>query len=146
MEVKGRIEFDIDPNELVIPVKVEPLSFEEITREVKQEPFRLIAATAREGEHSAGMREIIDIKHGGLEKYGFKCYYLGTSAPVKKLVDAAIEAGIRDKVILVGGGTQITDGMARECGLDASFGRGTKGIDVASFLIRRRKQLVIGNW
>lgn len=169
VEVKGRIDFDIDPQELVIPERVEPLSFEAITSAVKQEPFCVVAATVGEDEHSAGMREIIDIKHGGLEKYGFKCHYLGTSVPVKKVIDAAIEVnaqailistiithadihrvnmsrlnnlcretGIRDKVILVAGGTQITDQMAGECCLDAGFGRGTKGIDVASFLIRCR--------
>lgn len=169
VEVKGRIEFDIDPKDLVIPERVEPLSFEEITSALKEEPFKVVAATVGEDEHSAGMREIIDIKHGGLEKYGFKCYYLGTSVPVKKVIDAAIEvdarailistiithadihrvnmarlnnlcleSGIRDKVILVAGGTQITNNMARECGLDAGFGRGTKGIEVASFLVRQR--------
>lgn len=171
IEVKGRIDFDIDPKDLVIPEKVELLSFEEITAAVKKEPFVVVAATVGEDEHSAGMREIIDIKHGGLEKYGFKCHYLGTSVPVQKVVNAAIEvnaqailistiithadihrinmtrldnlckeAGIRDKVILVAGGTQITDNMARECGMDAGFGRGTKGADVASFLVRYRNE------
>jgi D-ornithine 4,5-aminomutase subunit beta len=31
--------------------------------------------------------------------------------------------------------------MARECGLDAGFGRGTTGQDVASFLVRRMREL-----
>ena len=37
------------------------------------------------------MREIINIKHGGIEKWGIECIYLGTSVPVEKMVDAAIE-------------------------------------------------------
>jgi len=171
LEVKGRVDFDIDPGELVIPEKVQLLDEDEIYRAVKEKPFTLVAATVGEDEHSAGMREIIDIKHGGLEKYGFKCYYLGTSVPVQKVLNAAIEvnaqailistiithadihrmnmkrldnlcreAGVRDRVILVAGGTQITDNMARECGMDAGFGRGTKGIEVASFLVRCRRE------
>jgi D-ornithine 4,5-aminomutase subunit beta len=38
-----------------------------------------------------GLREIIDIKHGGIEKYGIEVHYLGTSVPPEKLVGAAIE-------------------------------------------------------
>jgi D-ornithine 4,5-aminomutase subunit beta len=118
------------------------------------------------------MREIIDIKHGGLEKFGFECHYLGTSVPVGKVVDAAIELdadavlistiithadihrinmqklnnlciekGIRDKVILIGGGTQVTNEIAVESGLDAGFGRGTKGIHVASLLVKKLKEV-----
>jgi len=30
--------------------------------------------------------------------------------------------------------------MAKEWGMDAGFGRGTKGIDVASFLIKYREE------
>ncbi|BBJ76790.1 hypothetical protein TPCU389_13150 [Cutibacterium acnes] len=93
--------------------------------------------------------------------------YLGTSVPVEKMVDAAIESGadailistiishndihrtmmrkladlatekgIRDKVVLVAGGTQVNREMAAETGLDATFGRGTKGIDVLDAIVR----------
>lgn len=51
----------------------------------------IVAGTVGEDEHSVGLREIIDIKHGGIEKYGMEVHYLGTSVPVEKLVDAAIE-------------------------------------------------------
>ena len=47
------------------------------------------AATVGQDEHSVGMLEIIDIKHGGLEKWGFHAEYLGTSVPVEKVLDAA---------------------------------------------------------
>jgi D-ornithine 4,5-aminomutase subunit beta len=30
----------------------------------------------------------------------------------------------------------VTDDLARECGMDAGFGRGTTGRDVASFIVR----------
>ena len=46
-----------------------------------------------EDEHSVGLREILDIKHGGIEKYGVRYRYLGTSVPLAKMVDAAIETG-----------------------------------------------------
>ena len=127
----------------------------------------VVAGTVGEDEHSVGLREILDIKHGGIEKYGVKYRYLGTSVPVEKMVDAAIESGadailistiishndihrtmmrkladlatekgIRDKVVLVAGGTQVNREMAAETGLDATFGRGTKGIDVLDAIVR----------
>jgi D-ornithine 4,5-aminomutase subunit beta len=96
-----------------------------------------------------------------------KYHYLGTSVPVGKLVDAAVETGahailmstiishndvhrtmmrrladlctergIRDRVILVAGGTQVSPDMAAEVGLDATFGRGTTGIDVVDALVK----------
>ena len=130
----------------------------------------LVAATVGEDEHSVGLREILDIKHGGIEKYGVKYHYLGTSVPISKLVDAAIETGanailistiishndihreqmrrldeickekgIRDKMILIAGGTQVTRDMAAETGLDATFGRGTKGIQVVDAIVKTLK-------
>ncbi|MDI3535486.1 MAG: D-ornithine 4,5-aminomutase subunit beta, partial [Thermosediminibacterales bacterium] len=167
LEVKGKVPFEINPKDLVIPERPEVLTPDEIRNYVKEHPIKIVAATVGEDEHSVGMREIIDIKHGGLEGFGIECHYLGTSVPVEKVVNAAIEIdadailistivthadihrinmkklhelciekGIRDRVILVGGGTQVTDEIAKESGLDAGFGRGTKGIDVASFLVK----------
>jgi D-ornithine 4,5-aminomutase subunit beta len=170
LEVKGRVPFEINPEELVIPEKPEVLTSEEIKDYVKAHPVKIVAATVGEDEHSVGMREIIDIKHGGLEGFGIECHYLGTSVPIEKVVNAAIEIdadailistimthadihrinmkklhelcvekGIRDSIILVGGGTQVTDEIAKESMLDAGFGRGTHGIDVASFLVKELK-------
>ncbi|GAH54454.1 unnamed protein product, partial [marine sediment metagenome] len=141
---------------------------EYVEKIVREKNLKVVAATVGEDEHSVGMREILDIKHEGIEKFGFKCYYLGTSISIEKVIDAAIEVdakiilistiithgeihrinmrrlnqlaiekGIRDKVILIAGGTQIKDKMAKEEGMDTGFGRGTKGIDVASFIIRK---------
>lgn len=169
LEVKGQIEFAIDPQELVIPEVEEVLDDDEIRSNIKADPMQIVAATVGEDEHSVGMREIIDIKHGGIEKYGINCVYLGTSVPVEKAVDAAIEInaeailistvithndihranmkklhdlclekGIRDKVYLIAGGTQVTHDIAVECGMNAGFGRGTKGHHVASFLVKQR--------
>ncbi|NPV69774.1 MAG: LuxR family transcriptional regulator [Firmicutes bacterium] len=169
VEVKGTVEYDIDPRDLVIPEKQARLPEDEIRRSVGERPLRVVAATIGEDEHSAGMREIIDVKHGGIEKYGIECHYLGTSVTIEKLVDAAVEIdaeailastiithagihrinlrrlhdacvekGIRDRVLLIAGGTQISDEVARDCGMDAGFGRGTKGSDVASFIVRHR--------
>ncbi|SHJ88463.1 D-ornithine 4,5-aminomutase E subunit [Anaerobranca californiensis DSM 14826] len=172
VEVKGRLELAIDPQELKIPEEIPSLSEEEIREDIKKKPMKVVAATVGEDEHSVGMREIIDIKHGGIEKFGIQCHYLGTSVSVAKAVDAAIEIGadailistiithgdihrinmrrlhqlckekgIRDKIILVAGGTQVTNDIAVEEGMDAGFGRGTKGIHVASFLVKRRREL-----
>ncbi len=176
VEVKGRVTFDVDPEKLVIPEPVATLSEDEIRDDISEHPMKVVAATVGQDEHSVGMREIIDIKHGGLEKFGVECLYLGTSVPVDKVIDAAVETdadailistiithadihrinmrrlanlctekGMRDRFILVAGGTQVTNEMAVECGLDAGFGRGTHGHDVASFLVGRRREKLEGD-
>ncbi len=167
VEVKGKVNFDIDPRTLQVPVKEEMLPEEEIRAAIKQVGLRVVAGTVGEDEHSVGLREILDIKHGGIEKYGVKYHYLGTSVPIGKLVDAAIETGahailistiishndvhraqmrklnelcqekgIRENIILIAGGTQVSREMAQETGLDATFGRGTKGIDVVNAIVK----------
>lgn len=171
IELKGKVPFDIDINDLVIPEEPKVLNDEEIREDIDAKPMKIVAATVGEDEHSVGLREIIDIKHGGIEKYGIECHYLGTSVPVEKLVDAAIELnadailastiishddihyknmkklheyciekGIRDKVMIVCGGTQVTPEMAVEQGVDAGFGRNSKGINVATFLVEKRRE------
>lgn len=158
---------DVNPSKLTIPEKIELLPADELRQFVTDHELSVVAGTVGEDEHSVGLREILDIKHGGIEKYGVKYRYLGTSVPVEKMVDAAIESGadailistiishndihrtmmrkladlatekgIRDKVVLVAGGTQVNREMAAETGLDATFGRGTKGIDVLDAIVR----------
>ncbi len=166
IELKGYLDVAIDPATLVIPEPVQELSDDEIREFVHTHDLKAVAATVGEDEHSVGMREIIDIKHGGLEKWGFQVEYLGTSVPVEKVLDAAIEhaarvvlistiishgdahrnamrkladlaveKGVRDRLLLIAGGTQVTNKLACEWGMDAGFGRGTHGSDVASFIV-----------
>jgi D-ornithine 4,5-aminomutase subunit beta len=170
-ELKGRLDVAIDPSTLVIPEPPEVLSDEEIREFVAERTLKVVAATVGNDEHSVGMREILDIKHGGLEKWGFGVEYLGTSVPIEKVLDAAIEhaasavlistiithgeihrimmqkladlaeeKGVRDKLMLISGGTQVTDELARSWGMDAGFGRKTKGIDVASFIVKTMRE------
>lgn len=170
VEVKGKVAFDIERAALKIPPKEELLPEDELRAAVKQVGLKVVAGTVGEDEHSVGLREILDIKHGGIEKYGVKYHYLGTSVPLGKLVDAAIETGaqailistiishndihriqmkklaelcqekgIRDRIILIAGGTQVTRAMAAETGLDATFGRGTKGIHVVDAMVKIMK-------
>lgn len=171
VEVKGKLGVRIDPHRLKLPEAEQPLSTEEIRKKVAERPLHVVAATVGEDEHSVGLREILDIKHGGIEAFGITYHYLGTSIPVAKVIDAAmetgadavlistiithgdvhrlnmqrlhqlcVERGVRGRLILVGGGTQITTELAKSCGLDAGFGRGSKGIDVAGFLVRYREK------
>lgn len=167
IEVKGKVGFDVELASLKIPEK-EVILDEDVLREaVKKVGLTVVAGTVGEDEHSVGLREILDIKHGGIEKYGVKYHYLGTSVPVSKLVDAAIETGshailistiishndihraqmkkladlcvecgIRDRIILIAGGTQVSADMAAETGLDATFGRGTKGLHVVNAMVK----------
>lgn len=172
IELKGTVDFSIDLDKLVIPPKPKVLTEDEIRADVKEHPMKVVAATVGEDEHSVGMREIIDIKHGGIEGYGIECHMLGTSVPVEKLVDSAIELnadailastiishddihyknmkklnelaiekGIRDTVMIAGGGTQVSNEMAVKSGMDAGFGRGSNGAQVATFLIEKRREM-----
>ena len=89
---QGAVRFAVAAGELVLPERIDAASGEEeIRAALRQKPFRLVAATVGEDEHSVGMREILDIKHGGLEGFGFKGLYLGTSVPVDKMINAAVE-------------------------------------------------------
>lgn len=167
VEVKGKVAFAIERSSLKIPEKEVILPEDELREVVKDKGLHVVAGTVGEDEHSVGLREILDIKHGGIEKYGVKYTYLGTSVPLIKLVDAAIETGaqailistiishndvhrtmmrklaelcqekgIRDDIILIAGGTQVNREMAAETGLDATFGRGTKGIHVVNAMVK----------
>ncbi|MBR4435565.1 MAG: cobalamin-dependent protein [Clostridia bacterium] len=169
IELKGKVPFSIDVDKLVIPKEPDVLSDDVIRKDIERRPMRIVAATVGEDEHSVGLREIIDIKHGGIEKYGMEVFYLGTSCPPEKLVNAAVELnadaimastiishddihykniakidqiakemGIRDRIIFVAGGTQVTPELARKAGADEGFGRGSRGVHNATFLIKRR--------
>lgn len=166
IQIKGTFDFDIDVDSLVLPEIIKVHSEDEIINYVKNNPIKVVAGTAGNDEHSVGIREVLDIKHGGVEKYGIKYEYLGTSVPIEKFVDAAIETnsqvimmstiishddihyksmlklhnyavekGVRDKLILIAGGTQVTPEIARTNKMDQGFGRGTKGIHIASFIL-----------
>lgn len=172
IELKGRLPFHVDLDKLVIPPEPHVLSDEEIREDVEKHPLRIVCGTVGEDEHSVGLREIIDIKHGGIERFGIEVHYLGTSVPVEKLVDAAvelkadailastiishddihyknmkrihelaIEKGIRDKIMIAAGGTQVVPENALKTGIDAGFGRNSHGIDVATFLIEKRREM-----
>ena len=171
VEMKGKVSFDIDPKTLVIPPEPHYLSDDELYAEMQEHPLRVVCGTVGEDEHSVGLREIINIKHGGIEKWGIEVHYLGTSVPVEKLVDAAVELdaevilastiishdnihyknmkrindlavekGIRDKVIICAGGTQVIPEDALKTGIDQGFGRDSHGIDVATFIVEERRR------
>jgi len=91
VELKGKLNIDIDVASLVIPPEPDLLSDDEIFAAIADKPMTVVCGTIGQDEHSVGLREIIDIKHGGIEKYGIKVHYLGTSVPVEKLVNAAVE-------------------------------------------------------
>lgn len=172
IQLKGKLDFAVDMDKLVIPPEPEIMNDDELWAAMESKPMKVVAATVGEDEHSVGLREVIDIKHGGIEKWGIEVEYLGTSCPVEKLVDAAIEInadailastiishddihyknmkrlheyaiekGVRDKLILAAGGTQVTPEIAVEQGMDAGFTRGHRGNHVATFLVKRRDEM-----
>jgi D-ornithine 4,5-aminomutase subunit beta len=166
-EIKGVLDVAVKVDEIPLTARLEPLADAEIEAWVRPRNIHVIAATVGEDEHSVGIREILDIKHGGIEKYGFHCHFVGTSVRVERLLEEVERAGarvvlvstivthadvhkenmqrlhelarrcgVRERLLLIAGGTQITDELARACGMDAGFGRGAKGRDVASFVVR----------
>jgi len=174
-EVKGRLDLALTVDELRLPEGEAPLPEAEIEDWCQGREIHVVAATVGEDEHSVGLHEILDIKHGGIEKYGFRCHTLGTSVALERLLDEAeaigaravlistivthggvhernmgalhdlaVRRGLRDHLVLVAGGTQVTDELARACGMDAGFGRGATGRDVASFLVRRLRAMEDG--
>ncbi len=169
--VKGTLDMEIDINKLVIPDEPILYNDDELWAAIAARPMKVVAATVGEDEHSVGLREVIDIKHGGIEKWGIEVEYLGTSCPVEKLVDAAIELnadailastiishddthyknmkriheyaiekGVREKLIICAGGTQVTPEKAVASGMDAGFTRGHRGNHVATFMVRNREE------
>ena len=91
IEMKGKVPFSIDVDKLVIPKEPDVMSDSEIREAITEHPMKIVCGTVGDDEHSVGLREIIDIKHGGIEKYGIEVHYLGTSVPPEKLVNAAVE-------------------------------------------------------
>ena len=49
-------------------------------------------------------------------------------------------APVRDKIIFIAGGTQVTPELAVKAGADAGFGRGSKGIHNATFIVKERRR------
>ncbi len=170
-EIKGIFDMPMRTDLLTLEEREARLSEEEIEAWVRPRHIHIVAATVGEDEHSVGLHEILDIKHGGIEKYGFHCHDLGTSEPIEELLDMAekfdakavlistivthsdvhkklmtrlhqlaVERGLRDKLLLVAGGGQVSDELARQLGLDAGYGRETHGWDVASFLVRALRE------
>ena len=44
-------------------------------------------------------------------------------------------------MIIISGGTQVSNELAVESGVDAGFGRGSKGQHVATFLVKKRREM-----
>ncbi len=166
-EIKGTLDVVIDKHYLSLPKHLTRLPDDEIEDWVRPRNIHIVAATVGEDEHSVGLHEILDIKHGGIEKYGFICHNLGTSVSIEQVVDVAERTGadailistivthagvhkqhmqhleqlvkaknLRQSILLIAGGGQVTDKLAKDYGMDAGFGHGTTGRDVASFLVR----------
>lgn len=171
IQLKGTVKDALKKEDIVIPEKSKTLDEDEIYEYMKTHQIRVVAGTGGNDEHSVGLREVLDIKHGGIEKYGIQYLYLGTSVPIEKFVDAAIESnadaillstiishdnihyknmqklhdyavekGVRGRLILIAGGTQVTPDIARAHAMDQGFGRGTKGLHIASFIIETKRK------
>jgi D-ornithine 4,5-aminomutase subunit beta len=59
---------------------------------------------------------------------------------MKRIHDLCVEKGVRDRLMILAGGTQVSPETAVKQGVDAGFSRGTKGIHVATFLVKNRKR------
>ena len=171
IQLKATVQEALKIEDIVVPEKSKIMDEDSIYEYMKEHQLRVVAGTGGNDEHSVGLREVLDIKHGGIEKYGIQYLYLGTSVPIEKFVDAAIETkadaillstiishdnihyknmqklhdyavekGVRDQLILIAGGTQVTPEIARAHAMDQGFGRGTKGQHIASFIIEELRK------
>jgi D-ornithine 4,5-aminomutase subunit beta len=171
-EIKGVFDIAVRIDDLPIEERDQLLPETEIEAWVRPRRLGVVAATIGQDEHSVGLHEILDIKHGGIEKYGFLCHDLGTSVAPDRVLDVVVELGarvilistivthggvheshmrrldeltrqrgLRKRLVLVAGGPQITNEVAQACGMDGGFGKETTGRDVASFLVRRLREL-----
>ena len=98
-EIKGILDVAVSIENLQIPMREELLSDEAIEDWVRPRNIHVVAATVGEDEHSVGLHEILDIKHGGIEKYGFHCHDLGTSVPIERVLDMTEETDARAVLI-----------------------------------------------
>ena len=172
VEIKGVLDVAIDPSTLVIPEPVERALRRGDPRVRRREEPRAASPRpwARTSTRWACARSSTS-STAASRSGASPATYLGTSVPVEKVLDAAIEhaaqvvlistiithgdmhranmekladlaveKGVRDKLLLIAGGTQVTDKLARGWGMDAGFGRRTKGIDVASFIVETMRE------
>ena len=172
IEIKGRLDVVVDPARARHPARARGAAATRRSR--PSSPRRTSSASpppsARTSTPSACARSSTS-STAASRSGASRCEYLGTSVPVEKVLDAAIEhaaqvvlistiithgdmhrnnmekladlaveKGVRDKLLLISGGTQVTDELARSWGMDAGFGRGTKGIDVASFVVKTMRE------
>ena len=87
-------------DKLPLTTREELLPEAEIEAWGRPQGIRVVAATVGEDEHSVGLHEILDIKHGGIEKYGFQCHDLGTSISVDRVLDEAQATGARAVLVV----------------------------------------------
>lgn len=93
-EIKGILQSGVRISSLRIEEEQKHcLDFNTLRNFVLKNKLRVVGATLGNDDHSVGLYEIMDIKHGGLEKYGFECLNVGTSILPEKLLDVAVEYG-----------------------------------------------------
>lgn len=61
---------------------------------------------------------------------------------LEEVRDALVDAGLRDRVVLIGGGPRFSPEQAEALGYDRIFTRGTKPSEVASYLVWKVTQKV----
>jgi D-ornithine 4,5-aminomutase subunit beta len=82
-EIKGIFADAIQKADLVLPQEAERLPEADIEAYVRARHIHVIGATVGEDEHSVGMREIFDMKHGGTT-WAPRCRLRKSSMPPRK--------------------------------------------------------------
>ncbi len=166
LEVKGKVDFDIDRNSLKIPPKVELLPEDELREAVKQYGLTVVAATVGEddtalafGKFWISSTAVLKSTASSITTWVPPCRGQAdrrrhrnrrarhpdfnhhqpqrhSPRPDEETGRTVRGKGHSRKIILIAGGTQVTPDMAAETGLDATFGRGTKGIDVVDAMVK----------
>jgi beta-lysine 5,6-aminomutase beta subunit len=84
-------------------------------------PAEIVAVVAREGADAVLISQVVTQRDAHLHH-------------LEAVRRALEEAGLRERVLLVGGGPRLAPEQAKDLGYDRIFGRGTKPSEVASYL------------
>ncbi|MGH2821227.1 MAG: OAM dimerization domain-containing protein [Actinomycetota bacterium] len=84
-------------------------------------PGEIIATVRREGADAVLVSQVVTQRDAHV-------------LHLREVRDALIAAGLRDRVVLIGGGPRFSPEQAADLGYDRIFGRGTRPSEVAAFL------------
>jgi len=145
--IEKKADITVVCKDMPADVNVDRYGSVKMNEECRIEEFEEKPVVAKSNTISCGIyvvrrRQLIEMieKCAEEDRYDFVKDILIRYKNMKRINDLAVEKGIRDKVIIAAGGTQVIPDDAVKTGIDAGFGRDSHGIDVATFLCEEAKR------